>query len=103
MSEQGAPRQAQTTEPGAEYSQFAQAFALLTLRVLPCARVRRASREARVAASRRGEGNATMSMGIVVVLGIASIFFFSALLITAALMVRGRWDSLGQTRQRPKD
>ena len=56
-----------------------------------------------MAASCRGEGNATMSMGIVVVLGIASIFFFSALLITAALMVRGRWDSLGQSSQRPKD
>lgn len=40
-----------------------------------------------------------MGMGIVVVLGIASIFFFSAILITAALMIRGRWDSLGQTGQ----
>ena len=55
-----------------------------------------------MAADHRGEGNVFMAMGIVVVLGIASIFFFSALLITAALMVRGRWDTLGQTKQRPK-
>jgi hypothetical protein len=34
---------------------------------------------------------------------LASILFFSAMLIVAALMMRGQWDQLGQRRQRPED
>lgn len=34
-------------------------------------------------------------MGMVVVLGIASIIFFSTILIVAAVMMRGQWDKLG--------
>jgi hypothetical protein len=30
-----------------------------------------------------------------IILGIASIFFFSAMLITVALLLRGRWSQMG--------
>ncbi|HEY7848722.1 MAG TPA: hypothetical protein VIC27_01595 [Ktedonobacterales bacterium] len=44
-----------------------------------------------------------MGMGLVAVLGLASILFFSTILIVAALMMRGQWDHLGQRPQRPDD
>lgn len=37
-------------------------------------------------------------MGTVVVLALASIIFLSTLLITAALMMRGRWERMGEPR-----
>lgn len=39
-------------------------------------------------------------MSTVVVLGLASIFFLSAVLIVAALMMRGQWDRFDQRDQR---
>lgn len=41
-------------------------------------------------------------MGMVVVLGIASIIFLSTILIVAALMMRGQWDKLGQREPPPE-
>lgn len=42
-------------------------------------------------------------MGILVVLALASIIFFSVILITAALMLRSRWGEIGQTKQPPTE
>ncbi|HZC08328.1 MAG TPA: hypothetical protein VE338_22035 [Ktedonobacterales bacterium] len=42
-------------------------------------------------------------MGLIVVLGIASIFFLSAVLIVAALMMRGQWDRLGAPDERSNE
>ena len=44
-----------------------------------------------------------MGMGMIVALGIASILFFSVLLITAALMMRGQLDSLGGRARQPTE
>ncbi|HEX8982267.1 MAG TPA: hypothetical protein VF792_05825 [Ktedonobacterales bacterium] len=41
-------------------------------------------------------------MGMVVVLGIASIIFLTTILIVAAVMMRGQWDKLGQ-REPPRE
>ena len=40
-------------------------------------------------------------MGTMVILALASIIFLSTLLITAALMLRGRWERMGEPRQPP--
>ncbi|HEX8995451.1 MAG TPA: hypothetical protein VF812_05435 [Ktedonobacterales bacterium] len=42
-------------------------------------------------------------MGMVIVLAIASILFFSVILIVAALMLRGQWDKMGMRDQPPKE
>ncbi len=42
-------------------------------------------------------------MATVVVLALASILFLSVILITAALMMRGQWEKLGQRKQMPRD
>ncbi len=42
-------------------------------------------------------------MGTLVVLALASILFFSVILITAALMLRNHWDEIGQTKQPPTE
>jgi hypothetical protein len=42
-------------------------------------------------------------MSTVAVLGIASIFFFSAILITAALMMRGQWERLDPHKRPPSE
>lgn len=42
-------------------------------------------------------------MGTLVVLALASIVFLSVVLITAALMLRSRWDEIGQTKQPPTE
>ncbi len=42
-------------------------------------------------------------MGMVVVLGLASIVFLSVVLIVAALMMRGQWDRLERPRHPPSD
>lgn len=42
-------------------------------------------------------------MELIIVLGIASIFFLSAVLIVAALMMRGQWDRLGAPNERSKE
>jgi hypothetical protein len=42
-------------------------------------------------------------MGMVVVLALASIVFLSVVLITAALMMRNRWDRVGQLKESPKE
>jgi hypothetical protein len=39
--------------------------------------------------------------GLIVVLGIASIIFFSGLLIGIALMLRGQWDQAADARTPP--
>lgn len=44
-----------------------------------------------------------MGPGLIIVLGIASIFFLSAVLIVAALMMRGQWDRLGGPTERPEE
>ncbi len=41
-------------------------------------------------------------MGTLIVLALASIIFLSVLLITAALMMRGYWERLGEPKQ-PRD
>jgi hypothetical protein len=50
--------------------------------------------DARKSARQRERGN-VMSW-FLIVLALASILFFSVILITAALMMRGHWNSLGQ-------
>lgn len=40
-------------------------------------------------------------MGMLVALLLASIVLLSVILITAALMLRGRWDEMGGPRQPP--
>lgn len=42
-------------------------------------------------------------MGLLVALLLASIVFFSIILITAALMLRGRWDDLGGPKPPPTE
>jgi len=59
------------------------------------------SRDGPVLAARAG-GDAPLVGSTVVILGIASIFFLTAMLITLALMLRGRWGQMGQ-RPPPSD
>lgn len=40
--------------------------------------------------------------GPLIVLALASILFLSVILIVAALMMRGRWDKLGQRDEPPQ-
>ena len=40
--------------------------------------------------------------GPIVALALASIIFLSAILIVAALMMRGRWEKLGQREEPPQ-
>jgi hypothetical protein len=64
-----------------------------------------ASKEARLRATTKADVNIHNSAcrrkrrnvmsGFLIVLALASILFFSVILITAALMMRGHWDSLG--------
>jgi hypothetical protein len=42
-------------------------------------------------------------MGTLVVLALASIVFLSVILITAALMMRGHWEQLGEPKQPPEE
>lgn len=42
-------------------------------------------------------------MGMLVTLLLASIVLLSVILITAALMLRGRWDEMGGPRQPPTE
>lgn len=41
------------------------------------------------------EGNIVVASSAFIILGIASIFFLSAMLITVALLLRGRWNQMG--------
>ncbi|HEX9035633.1 MAG TPA: hypothetical protein VF808_01430 [Ktedonobacterales bacterium] len=41
------------------------------------------------------EGVTIMGSGLLVGLALGSIIFFSVILVTAALMMRGQWDKLG--------
>jgi len=41
-------------------------------------------------------------MATLAVLALASIVFLSVILITAALMLRGRWDQMGDTKLPPE-
>lgn len=42
-------------------------------------------------------------MSMLIPLALASIVFFSVILITAALLMRGRWDEMGGPKQPPTE